>query len=167
MTPFPLNPDLDLVLERVVDVPPALVWKAWTTPEIMVQWFTPAPWKTVSVDLDLRPGGIFRVVMESPEGQRVEHDPGCVVEVVEGRKLVWTSAMGPGYRPTIRPTVDDAFLFTAVIDVEPHGTGTRYRATAIHADAAGAGRHKEMGFHDGWGAAFDQLVALMRGHASQ
>lgn len=159
------NPALDLVLERIVDVPPALVWQAWTTPEIMVQWFTPAPWKTVSVDLDLRPGGIFKLVMESPDGQRVEHDPGCVVEVVEGRKLVWTSAMGPGYRPTKRPTVDEAFLFTAIISIEPHGTGTKYTATAIHSDESGATRHKDMGFHEGWGAAFDQLVALVKSRA--
>ena len=43
------NSDLDLVLERVVDVPQDLVWAAWTTPEHIKKWFTPAPWKTVDV----------------------------------------------------------------------------------------------------------------------
>lgn len=163
MTPFAINPDLDLVLERVVDVPPALVWKAWTTPDIMVQWFTPAPWKTVSVDLDVRPGGTFKTVMESPDGERVDYDPGCVIEVVDGRRLVWTNAMGPGFRPAKPATGDHAFQFTAIVEIEPEGTGTRYRATVVHADAAGAARHREMGFHEGWGTALDQLVALMTG----
>jgi uncharacterized protein YndB with AHSA1/START domain len=63
------DPLLDLVLERVVDVPPELVWAAWTTPEHVTHWFTPAPWKTVTCEIDLRPGGMFRTVMRSPEGQ--------------------------------------------------------------------------------------------------
>lgn len=156
------NPTLDLVLERVVDVPPVLVWRAWTTPEILVKWFTPAPWKTVSVDIDLRPGGIFKAVMQSPEGQVFDHGAGCVLEVVDGTRIVWTSALGPGFRPLTLPDGSTEFLFTAVITIEPHGAGTKYTATAIHADEAGATRHRDMGFHDGWGAAFDQLVALVK-----
>jgi uncharacterized protein YndB with AHSA1/START domain len=41
------DPALDLVFERVVDIPKELVWAAWTTPEHVKKWFTPAPWKTV------------------------------------------------------------------------------------------------------------------------
>jgi uncharacterized protein YndB with AHSA1/START domain len=50
-------------------------------------------------------------------------------------------------------------LFTAVILLEPHGAGTKYTATAIHGDENGAQKHAGLGFHDGWGKAFDQLVA--------
>jgi uncharacterized protein YndB with AHSA1/START domain len=64
-----LDPRLDLLLQRVVDVPPELVWAAWTKPEHVKKWFTPAPWTTVDCEIDLRPGGIFRTVMRSPEGQ--------------------------------------------------------------------------------------------------
>jgi uncharacterized protein YndB with AHSA1/START domain len=66
-----MDTGLDLVLERVVDVPPDLVWKAWTMPEHVKRWFTPAPWKTVACEIDLRPGGAFRTVMQSPEGKIV------------------------------------------------------------------------------------------------
>jgi uncharacterized protein YndB with AHSA1/START domain len=90
------NSELDLVLERVVDVPRELVWAAWTRPEHIKKWFTPAPWTTVDCEIDLRPGGIFRTVMRSPEGQ--EHSgAGCYLEIVPNEKLVWTSALGPGY----------------------------------------------------------------------
>jgi uncharacterized protein YndB with AHSA1/START domain len=54
---FKPNPVLDLVLERAIPVPPERVWAAWTEPELLMQWFTPSPWKTVAVDIDLRPGG--------------------------------------------------------------------------------------------------------------
>jgi uncharacterized protein YndB with AHSA1/START domain len=52
--------------------------------------------------------------------------------------------------------------FTAIISIEPHGAGTRYTAIAIHKDEAGRDRHAELGFHDGWGKALDQLVAVAK-----
>jgi uncharacterized protein YndB with AHSA1/START domain len=152
------DPTRDLVLERVVDVPPNLVWAAWTTPEYIKKWFTPAPWQTVDCEIDLRPGGIFRTIMRSPEGQEFPN-AGCYLEVIENEKLVWTSALGPGYRPQTAPL---DLLFTAVILLEPVGAGTRYTAIAIHGDETTAKKHAEMGFHDGWGKALDQLVAFAK-----
>jgi uncharacterized protein YndB with AHSA1/START domain len=145
------DPKLDLVLERVVDVPPEKVWAAWTQPEHLVKWFTPRPWSTVDCEVDLRPGGIFRFVMRSPEGE--DHDNvGCCLEVVENERLVWTDALAPGWRPKSEP------FMTAVIMMEPHGKGTRYTAIAIHKDEDTRAKHEEMGFHDGWSKALDQLV---------
>ena len=153
------DPDLDLVLERVVDVPVEQVWAAWTQPELIVQWFTPAPWKTIACAIDLRPGGIFSTTMESPEGERFPNE-GCVLEVVPQRRLTWTSALSAGFRPTPPTHAANDLPFTAVITMEPVDKGTRYTATAIHPNAETAQRHRDMGFHDGWGAALDQLVAL-------
>ena len=153
------DPKLDLVLERVVDVPPNLVWAAWTTPEYLKQWFTPAPWQTVDCEIDLRPGGVFRTVMRSPEGQEFPH-LGCYLEVIENEKLVWTAALKPGYRP--QNSAEGIPLFTAVILLEPHGAGTKYTAIAIHGDEEGAKTHAKMGFDDGWGRALDQLVAFAK-----
>jgi uncharacterized protein YndB with AHSA1/START domain len=147
-----IDPRLDLVLERDVDVSPALVWAAWTEAERIKKWFTPAPWTTVECEIDLRPGGIFRTVMRSPEGE--DHpNVGCILEVVERERLVWTDALLPGFRPSPKP------FFTAVISLQPNGPGTRYTAIAMHRDEEGRAEHEKMGFHDGWGAALDQLVA--------
>ncbi|MCH8619275.1 SRPBCC family protein [Undibacterium sp. TS12] len=147
---------LDLVLERIVDIPPALVWAAWTTPAHILEWFTPAPWKTVDCEIDLRPGGIFRTVMRSPEG--MDHDNvGCYLEVVPGKKLVFTDALGPGFRPT-----GNSFM-TATITFEPHEAGTKYTAVVLHKSVEDRKKHEEMGFHHGWGTALDQLVAHMKG----
>ncbi len=76
MTAYKIDPKLDLILEREIDVPPELVWRAWTEPQHLMKWFTPAPWKTVECEIDLRPGGIFRTVMRSPEGQDMDN-AGC------------------------------------------------------------------------------------------
>ncbi|MGL5164715.1 MAG: SRPBCC family protein [Afipia sp.] len=155
MTAYKIDPKLDLVLERVVDVPPELVWRAWTEPKHLMPWFTPAPWKTVDCEIDLRPGGIFRTVMRSPEGQDMDNS-GCYLEVVENRRLIFTDALLPGFRPR------DGGFFTGIVSITPEGKGTRYTATAIHKDEAGRKSHEEMGFHSGWGTALDQLVAYAK-----
>jgi uncharacterized protein YndB with AHSA1/START domain len=152
----PLDPDLDLLLERDVDVPPALVWAAWTTPVHLTKWFTPKPFETVQCEIDLRPGGMFRTVMRSPDGEEFENI-GTYLEVVPIERLVWTSVLGPGFRPN--PTVDLAF--TAVISLSPTPRGTRYSALAMHGQRDVCARHADMGFHNGWSTALDQLVAVM------
>ena len=152
-----IDPNLDLVLEREVDVPPNLVWAAWTIPEHVVKWYAPKPYETVECEIDLRPGGIFRAVMRSPEGQLMDEGAGCVLEVVENRRFVWTAALGPGFRPAASD-----LPFTAIITLEPAGPGTRYRAVAVHGSPETKTTHEKMGFHEGWGAALDQLVAVAR-----
>lgn len=146
---------LDLVLERTVDVPPAIVWKAWTEPEHVVKWFTPAPWSTVACEIDLRPGGLFRTIMRSPEGKDHPNE-GCYLEVTPVRRLVWTDGLAPGFRPR------EGGFMTAILTFEPAGRGTRYIACALHKDAADRKRHEDMGFHGGWSKALDQLVAAAK-----
>ncbi|SDP16400.1 SRPBCC family protein [Phyllobacterium sp. OV277] len=157
MTPL-LKPDpkLDLVLERIVDVPRELVWKAWTRPEHISKWFTPKPWYISDCEIDLRPGGIFRTVMNSPEGeQSIIH--GCYLDIVPNERLVWTDALLPGYRPSAEP------FLTSILLLEPHGNGgTKYTAMAIHRDEATRQKHEEMGFYDGWGTVLDQLVEYVK-----
>lgn len=150
------DPALDLLLERVVDVPRELVWAAWTTPEHLVKWFAPAPFTTTECEIDLRPGGIFRTVLRSPEGEEFSNT-GCYLEVVENTRLAWTSVLWPGFRPASpRPDLS----CTAVISLECEGQATRYSALAMHGDADTRKFHAEQGFHEGWGTALDQLVAL-------
>ena len=158
------DPRFDLLLERVVEIPPELVWAAWTTPEHVKKWFTPAPWTTVDCEIDLRPGGIFRTVMRSPEGQEFSN-VGCYLEIVENKKLVWTVALAPGYRPASQRA--DIPCFTTIIALEPQGSGTRYIALAMPRDEEGRKRHEEMGFQEGWGKALDQLVSYAKKNISK
>ena len=161
LTDRPIDPATDLVLERVVDVPRELVWRAWTEPKHLVRWWTPRPWTTVEAEIDLRPGGIFRTVMRSPEGKLYPH-LGCYLEVVPQERIVWTVALEPGFRPARDKGDTEVPAFTAVITLEPHGNGTKYTAVAMHRDAKGAEQHASMGFHEGWGTVLDQLVEYVR-----
>jgi uncharacterized protein YndB with AHSA1/START domain len=149
------DPRLDLVLERLIDVPPERVWAAWTQPDLVQQWFAPAPWTTADCEIDLRPGGIFRVLMRSPEGTDIPVT-GCFLEIVPNEKLVWTDTLGPGFRPSATPFI------TAVIQLKRQGTGTRYQAIALHANEDVRRQHEEKGFLQGASQCLDQLVALMK-----
>ncbi len=116
--------------------------------------------KGIECEIDLRPGGMFRTVMQSPEGQKFPN-LGCYLEVIENQKLVWTNALLPGFRPAVLPpnaVETGEFFFTATIQLATHGTGTHYTATVRHADEAGCQKHAAMGFQNGWGKALDQLI---------
>jgi uncharacterized protein YndB with AHSA1/START domain len=155
-----IDPKLDLVLERFVDVSPELVWMAWTRPEHLKKWFTPAPWTTVDCEIDLRLGGVFRTVMRSPEGE--DHpNVGSYLEVVPNRKLVWTTALQAGLRPSPRES-RLGFHFTATVLLEPQGQGTKYTAIVMHGDEESCKKHDAMGFSDGWGKALEQLVGHVK-----
>lgn len=159
------NAQLDLRFTRMVDVPKALIWRAWTEPALLKPWFCPMPWKTIDCEIDLRPGGIFRTTMQSPEGKEFP-GTGCYLELIPNEKLVWTNALSPGYRPSLVTETcgseDTGFLFTAMIELADHAGGTRYSATVLHADVAGCQKHAAMGFESGWGTALDQLVAMVK-----
>lgn len=153
-----IDPKLDLVLNKVLDVTPEQVWKAWTTPERYGEWFCPVPWKVTEARLDLRPGGEFFTVMQSPEGQKFDN-AGCILELVPNKKFVWTSLMLPDFRPA--PV--GGMAFTAIILLEPHGNGqTKYTAIGRHGNEEDRKKHEQMGFEQGWGICADQLVAMMK-----
>jgi len=160
------NTELDLSFERIVDILPEKIWAAWTTPDLLMQWFCPLPWRTLACEIDLRPGGRFHTVMQSPEGQ-IFPNGGCYLELIENCKLVWTNALDPGFRPAKQPEANPGhecaeFLMTATILLEPHGNGTKYKALVQHSNKEARIKHENMGFEEGWGACLDQLVAMVK-----
>jgi uncharacterized protein YndB with AHSA1/START domain len=153
--PFAINPKLDFALERFIDAPAQLVWDALTKPEHLKEWYMPKPWGRVShCELDVRPGGIFRVDIAVGAGQDVPN-VGCFLDVVPMERLVWTSMLFPDYRPAIF----DDIPITAIVTLETVGTGTRYVFTALHRNEDDLETNKTSGFYEGTEIAVDQLVA--------
>ena len=78
-----------LRLRRTFAAPPERVFRAWTTPAEMKQWKAPGDMTTPLAEVDLRPGGKYRIHMRAPDG--AEHHLAGVYRVVEPpRKLVYT-----------------------------------------------------------------------------
>lgn len=89
-------------------------------------------------------------------------DSGTFLLIEPHQRLVWTNALGPNFRP--KPS-DQHLGFFFVIDLRLTpliNGGTGYTATVMHPDEASKRAHEEMGFHEGWGIALDQLVELHR-----
>ena len=144
----------DLVLSLTLDAPRANIWRCWTEPNLLTQWFTPHPWSTAAADLDLRPGGRMNVTMRSPEGQDIPNQ-GVFLEVRALRRLVFTDAFAEGWRPAEKP------FMTAIIELgDAEACRTSYAARARHWSAEDRASHEGMGFHDGWTKAARQLETL-------
>lgn len=156
---FTINPKLDFSIERVIDAPTQLVWEALTKPVHLKEWYMPKPWGRVSrAEIDLQPGGIIRIDIAVGDGPEVLN-VGCILHVVPMQRLVWTSMLFPGFRPA----VFDDIPITAIMTMEPVGTGTRYVFTALHRNEADLETNKESGFYQGTEIAVDQFVAHVLG----
>jgi uncharacterized protein YndB with AHSA1/START domain len=153
-TAVTIDPKLDFAIERFIDAPVRLVWEALTKPEHIKEWYMPKAWGRVThTEMEVRPGGIFRIDIAVGDGREVPN-LGCVLEAVPMERLVWTSMLFPDYRPA----VFDDIPITAIVTLESTGTGTRYVFTALHRNEADLETNKESGFYQGTEIAVDQFV---------
>jgi uncharacterized protein YndB with AHSA1/START domain len=152
---FTFNPKLDFAIERFIDAPTRLVWEALTKPEHLKEWYMPKGlgFRVSRTEMDVRPGGIFSIDIAGEDGKEFPN-LGCFLDVVPMERLVWTSMLFPGYRPA----VFDDIPITAIVTMEPVGTGTRYIFTALHRDEADLEKNKTSGFYEGTEIAVDQFV---------
>lgn len=150
-----------LVYERTVDVLAEDLYRGWTDADLLVQWFTPKPWRTTSATIELRHGGAFATTMEGPNGESISGE-GCILHYVDGRKLIWTNTMRRDYVPNILNNEKGDFGFTTHLDFVPKDMGAIYKATVYHQDQMSMKQHEDMGFYQGWNAALDQLIELLK-----
>jgi uncharacterized protein YndB with AHSA1/START domain len=150
------DPKHDLVLERTIKAKPATLWRCWTEPELLKEWFCPKPWRVTRCEIDLRAGGTFLTVMAGPDGKEMEAEPGCFLLVEPEKRLVFGDAMAPGFRPRESP------FMVADVSFAPAPEGCAYRAHVMHTGPEKRKQHEEMGFHDGWGTAAQQLEDFAR-----
>ncbi len=144
----------ELVLTRIIEVPREKLYRCWTEPALMKEWFTPRPWTTPVIEVDVRPGGANFILMRGPNGEEFPNR-GVYLEIVPNEKLVFTDAFVRAWEPSDKP------FMVATITFEDLGGGrTRYTAVARHWTKEAREEHEKMGFHEGWGKATDQLAAF-------
>lgn len=150
------DPQNELSFTRIIDALRANVYRCWTEPDLIKQWFTPRPYTTPVVETDVRPGGSSYILMRSPEGKEMPNR-GIYLDVVPNEKLVFTDAYTEAWVPSGKP------FMTALLTFEDAGADkTKYTATVRHWTADDCEAHKSMGFFEGWGKATDQLEALAK-----
>lgn len=154
MTAMPRN-DRELVLTRLIDAPRDKLFRCWTEPELMKQWFVPRPWTTPRIEVDLRPGGKNFILMAGPNGEEMPNH-GVYLEIVPNEKLVFTDAFTEAWVPSEKP------FFVGTITFEDEGGKTRYTARAAHWTKEDRDAHEKMGFHEGWGQCATQLEEVAK-----
>ena len=136
-----------LTLTRSYPVAPEKVWRAWTDPQAMKQWFKPDPsWSIPLAEADVRVGGRYRILMQDTQGGEFDLT-GAYREVVPNRRLVmtWGWKNQPGHESLVTVTL------------RPAGKGTELELRhERYIDMEGEASHQE-----GWGGALDQLGGLL------
>ena len=151
-TSAPAN-DRELVLTRLIDAPREALYRCWTEPALMKQWFAPKPYETPVVETDVRPGGSSLIVMRGPDGQDMPNR-GIYLKVVPNERLVFTDAYTEAWQPSGKP------FMTVILTFEKQGDKTLYTARVRHWTVEDREAHEKTGFHVGWGICTDQLAAL-------
>ncbi|MBW0366319.1 SRPBCC family protein [Ensifer adhaerens] len=149
------DPELDLTMARIIKAPRATVWRAWSDPTRLEQWWVPEPARCKVIDMDLRPGGSFVTRISEGGGAFLPHIDACFLAVDEFSRIVFTDTLVAGWRPA-----ENAFM-TAIITLSDHPAGTEYAAHVMHRSGADRKMHEEMGFHDGWGTVAGQLARFV------
>jgi uncharacterized protein YndB with AHSA1/START domain len=146
--------DRELMITRLISATPDKVYRAWTEPELLRQWFAPMPWEVTKAETDVRPGGSSLIVMRGPQGNELPNR-GVYLEVVPNEKLVFTDAYVEAWVPSEKP------FMTVILTFEGEGGSTRYTARVRHWTVAVREAHEKMGFYQGWGQRTNQLEKLV------
>lgn len=148
----PTQDDRTIVITRVFNAPRDLVWRVWTEPAHIAQWWGPKGFTTRVEEMDLRPGGQSRYVMVGPDGTEYPAE-GVFREVVPPERIVTTDEFGEDYEQASGIDLPQGMVLTATF--EALGDKTRLTLHIAHPTAEDKRKHEEMGVVAGWNSSFD------------
>jgi uncharacterized protein YndB with AHSA1/START domain len=145
--------DRALVITRVFDAPRSLVFKAWTDPKDVAQWWGPYGFTNPVCELDARPGGAIRIHMRGPDGTLYPMT-GVYREIVEPERLVFTSAALDGEG---RPLFE---VLNTVTFAEQGGETTLSTQARVVKSTAEAAPYLQ-GMEAGWTQTLERLAGYL------
>lgn len=103
--------DRTLILTRVLQAPRTRVFEAWTSPDLVAAWWGPEGYVTEHCEMDIRPGGSYRVSMRSPDGV-LSWKRGIYQDIAAPERIVFTFAWedvtgAPGHQTVVTVTLED------------------------------------------------------------
>lgn len=143
-----MNTDNEVRIEQVIDAPREEVFRAWTEPDQLKQWWGPGGYTTEYAEVDLRTGGRYLLVMKPPDGEPF-HLAGTYREIVAPERLVYTWKWEVG--------VPDPAESLVTVDFEDVGDATR--VTVTHGEFQ-AGLPTDQYLH-GWTSGLEKLTGYL------
>ena len=164
MTKNMVNEAERMVVTRVFDAPGELVWKAWTDPKYVMQWWGPKGFTAPVCEMDFRVGGKFLCCMRAPDGQEL-WSGGEYFEIVVHKKIVYSMYFADAEGNKVEPeqygieheAMDDAH---DVITFEDFGDG-QTKLTLIGNESMESARNS--GQVEGWNQILDKVAAVVAG----
>ncbi len=162
-----ISAEKDFVISRVFDAPRELVWKAWTDPKHVANWWGPRDFTNPVCELDVRVGGAYRVVMRAPDGAEFPMK-GVYREIVAPERLVmsmdcsehsdeWHDLVNPNRRGNRNPAGEMVTMAT----FEKVGDKTRLTIRTRFESAAIRDAMLKMGMTEGWSLSLDRLAECL------
>lgn len=151
--------------DRVFNAPRAMVWKAWTEPELLARWYGPGV-ETIIHEFDLRPGGQW--LNEMKWGENSNHSKMAFQEVLPPEKLVWHHASTDAdWNVVSNPMMPDwPRMLLTTVTFEDHGATTNVRLIQVPMDATDAEitcfANAMAGMDGGWGKGFSMLDDILQ-----
>jgi uncharacterized protein YndB with AHSA1/START domain len=155
-----------MVITRVFDAPRELVWKAWTDPKYVVQWWGPKGFSSPVCKMDFRVGGKFLCCMRTPDGQDF-WNAGEYHEIIPNEKIVSSMFFSDAEGNKIEPeelgieheAVEGAYDTTLFEDL---GNG-KTKLTFIGNEPMESA--KDSGQVEGWEQILDKVAEVVAGLA--
>jgi uncharacterized protein YndB with AHSA1/START domain len=154
----------ELVITRILDAPRELVWKAWTEPELMMQWWAPKNFTAPSIKLDLRVGGEYLSCMRSPEGKDY-WSKGTYKEIVPGQRLVLTNSFADEKGNIVPATyygMSPEFPLESIVTVTLDENGGRTKLTLRYDDVSSIPQSDLSDMQQGWNEMLDKLADFLK-----
>lgn len=138
-----------LSITKVFDAPIKTVWKAWTNPDNVIQWWAPPGMKIEVIEHNFKVGGKWKYSMPMPDGNLFISE-GTYIEIEPLKKIITTA--------DFKPMTEGVELH---VSFEVDGDKTNFTFSVVHATEEYCKQQEKMGFYNGWGSAFKRLETVL------